>query len=1811
VIKKNSKLVSKFIIILVVILSLLFVMGSVSAVQLSQDDSTIDSNVISLDNNGYAVELTPARAGKISSIDAYLNRTGSNSWTRFFILDSNKNYLKRGGVSITDTGNFSWWNRTLNQEVLDSFYVGIVRVANSRQVELGVDTTSPNGVSWDTTDYNNPSSYILSPLDNYMLRANINYYPTVSNVLVNPDVTNYNPTLTATCTDYEYYINRAQYRIDGASWKNMTAADGNFNNMAENVTKTININSISDGNHLIEVRCRDANNNWSNSYGETTVFVDITDPVTTSTYNPTTPNGDNGWYVSGPAITLTATDVSGSGVDNLWYELSGATNDTYYQAYAAPYIIPTILNDGITTLKYKSLDNAGNFETETVETISVDRTDPTAPVMNAFNNDYLNSTSETISWTSATDAMSGIQYYNIYRSLNGGSPILIDDTNLIWYIDTGLITDNNYSYAITAVDNAGNEGNPSNNDWFVVDMNDPQTPTLDSLPAYTANAGDVDLSWNDVNDVGNYPSGVASYDINEDNSVTNVGLVLAYTDLGNADATTHNYNVRAVDDSNAPNTSDWSNTETTTIDLTAPITTSTLAPPTADGNNNWYVSPVTITLNATDPNSPSSGVNTTYYCRDDINTCNPTTIYTGPFVISNEGTNYVRYYSTDNVGNTETTKATNDFNIDTSDPYDQTIVLDDGNIYNTTGTVVADLNTGVDDISGLWYCNISWDVNTWNNIGLVTTDSHACVDGTQTTQYYCYDQAGNDSAIVQDDIIVDTVPPISDITSHVNTEEIIKGITLIEGTAFDLTSGLNYVQIKIEQPDNNNGWTTLLDWTTVTGTDNWDYNWTNGGLISSDYRISSRAVDNAGWTETNTDIVNDRIEISLTENNATIENVFYENNGKFVEVFGYLDRTNTVYTMDIIDLDQGQSSSALYTFPIMTDDRAEMSIDINVSSWDTEKLYAARIDINSSIIYSQFDTLAISNLRARVDNAENDLNIHEQRLDDLNQLVIDLNAVDQNLQDQIDDAVYRIDDINGRLVTLRTEYDAFVVQYNQDQNDIWTKFGEIDQNLTNIWNEINDLNTRLNALQDQVNAMNHATINVSYNATTNTLLVWGEAAHGATAITMDINSTDGMFSFTGYATTPNAENAYSYTIDTNAFAQKQYNITVTTDGIGGPHFAGALVLLGTGEYGFKELGYNTDFSYYYVPRPMPIDFTIRVYETGLHEIRVIGSSDTNYIINQVLFPAYTLSAGEDERPLGSEIIFPGDGNYVLYLHTKDIVSGLDYNSVEITVNVNDEAALLPDGNITIVSPPTNDNNHSVQANTFYTKEDFVLTAGLSGIDWGNDCPISYLYSGTQFTHLWDFGKVGSTCSGTVFINDINSGNEGLYLLRAKNYFAGGEKKDDLNVGFDYTAPSISNITPIEGSIINKIAYLKANVVDNLSGTDKVWFRIYTKDINNDNNVLMWAKQADYNIVLDKWETDFNTLEVPDGTYNVDVNAIDVAGNASSEFIDPMVDNTSPVIDVNSFVITPSPLVRNETLTIDVNVSDNLSGVDIVTATIRDSNANIVDTIILTGNGSYTGVFNTNSTWDTNTHTVTIDANDIAGNISTESKDVNVYKNYYFNIDNSASGTANISFSFDGNFRDDLNNVSTVDGNTILITSSIVTDINVEFDVNGLYTINTTLLGAGTYYIDLNYNTQDYNYTDQIVITVGPAPVIPGGGGSGGGGVSLDICGNNICSTTEDYNTCPTDCEAPEQPEKVPEPTEDRGLFPEGFGEPTLPTPTPPVVPAEPVVTVEPVVEQPQGPTGFFGLGPATDLGVGLIALLGVIGAVGIVWKRRI
>ena len=84
------------------------------------------------------------------------------------------------------------------------------------------------------------------------------------------------------------------------------------------------------------------------------VSIDLTAPVATASLSGTTISGG---YKTPVQVTLSATDIGGSGVAKIYYSLNGGSTVTYS---GAPFTVSTL---GSNTVKYWAVDAAGNVET--------------------------------------------------------------------------------------------------------------------------------------------------------------------------------------------------------------------------------------------------------------------------------------------------------------------------------------------------------------------------------------------------------------------------------------------------------------------------------------------------------------------------------------------------------------------------------------------------------------------------------------------------------------------------------------------------------------------------------------------------------------------------------------------------------------------------------------------------------------------------------------------------------------------------------------------------------------------------------------------------------------------------------------------------------------------------------------------------------------------------------------------------------------------------------------------------------------------------------------------------------------------------------------------------------------------------------------------------------------------------------------------------------------------------------------------------------------------------------------------------------
>jgi len=180
----------------------------------------------------------------------------------------------------------------------------------------------------------------------------------------------------------------------------------------------------------------------------------------------------------------------------------------------------------------------------------------------------------TVSWVASTDpnTSSGMKGYNVYRNGVFLKQVLVPATTTS---DVGLSANTTYSYAVCALDNAGNVSAKST----AVSATTPACPIIDSTPPATpasltatpVSCGQINLSWTASSDTGG--SGLKSYQLYRNNVLLKevTAPTTSFSDSGLAASTAYNYAVLAVDNAgNASMSASASGTTPACVDGTAP-----------------------------------------------------------------------------------------------------------------------------------------------------------------------------------------------------------------------------------------------------------------------------------------------------------------------------------------------------------------------------------------------------------------------------------------------------------------------------------------------------------------------------------------------------------------------------------------------------------------------------------------------------------------------------------------------------------------------------------------------------------------------------------------------------------------------------------------------------------------------------------------------------------------------------------------------------------------------------------------------------------------------------------------------------------------------------------------------------------------------------------------------------------------------------------------------------------------------------------------------------------------------------------------
>ncbi len=200
------------------------------------------------------------------------------------------------------------------------------------------------------------------------------------------------------------------------------------------------------------------------------------------------------------------------------------------------------------------------------------------------------------------------------------------------------------------------------------------------------------------------------------------------------------------------------------IDKTKPFTSVKLSG--TEGGSEWYRSDVQVELECSDTGSDCK---VTKYCVDTENACNPSNTYSSPFVVSDEGVVYVRYYSKDKAGNEETVKSKK-VKIDKTGP--STSINPDGRPWTNSNVPFTLICSDSHSLCKNTYYKVIDDGDTCGSYGYSRGNSGmvTCSSGNTCRKRVCYyseDNAGNvEETKVSEIFYIDREVPTVSVTGN-------------------------------------------------------------------------------------------------------------------------------------------------------------------------------------------------------------------------------------------------------------------------------------------------------------------------------------------------------------------------------------------------------------------------------------------------------------------------------------------------------------------------------------------------------------------------------------------------------------------------------------------------------------------------------------------------------------------------------------------------------------------------------------------------------------------------------------------------------------------------------------------------------------------------------------------------------------------------------------------------------------------------------------------------------------------------------------
>ena len=444
-------------------------------------------------------------------------------------------------------------------------------------------------------------------------------------------------------------------------------------------------------------------------------WIDITAPIATIVSDPESADGEGGWYMTSPTITLSSNEGG-----EIYYTIeSGETDNLYSEPFA--------LEDGTTTLTAWAVDQVGNTSDQVTETYKVDTSAPIISIGNLP--DYVKNASFTVSGLYSEANLDALGVF-----LNG-TPVSASTEGSGFSAELTLAEGANTIYA-EATDLAGH-----------ITTTSAQTVVLDTMaPAIYGLSVNADGTGATV--TASTEANLDGITLEVDGSYTthtyeggNVSAVL--TGLADGD---HEIVLTVTD--RAGNTA--SSSATFTVDTIAPVIRAQITEPSGglpDGYGGWYVTSPKVSL--------INGESLTMYYNINGTIGESGIAYTSAVTIS-DGTNQTFNYWADDAAGNRASGSLTFAKVDTQAP-DAPTINAPGSVneitVTVTGTAVGASTIEIGDT------NLGDHLSTQVLDGEYSAQIRIMSEGQNTIYAYAFDEAGNMSSMATKIVTKDTKGP--------------------------------------------------------------------------------------------------------------------------------------------------------------------------------------------------------------------------------------------------------------------------------------------------------------------------------------------------------------------------------------------------------------------------------------------------------------------------------------------------------------------------------------------------------------------------------------------------------------------------------------------------------------------------------------------------------------------------------------------------------------------------------------------------------------------------------------------------------------------------------------------------------------------------------------------------------------------------------------------------------------------------------------------------------------------------------------------